>query len=204
MNEADEARWPGAAILAALPASQAGCITVDQLAAATGLTNDRITRIVTGLNKGGMLTMVRVGCYRRTAAGDALIASGKVQKSGPKGAHGKPRKVGGLKDKLWSALRIKQRATIPQLLEVIDHDIAEPADLAQKYLRQLAAAGVTISPRRRVAGEAPTSNGHRQHVLIHNLGPRAPTLRAGKLWDPNSGKWVAELLALKDAGAGNV
>lgn len=183
-----ETHWKGGIILQALPAEGA-CMTLDQLAARTGLARDRVTRLVTPLNKNGLVSMVRLGCYRRTPAGDSALAAGKF-KSGPKGPKRVPSKKSGLKDKLWSALRMLRKATVPELLELVDTTgLKDPDGLTTRYLLHLRKAGVTGLARKRVAGTAPTSNGYSQHILLRDLGPKAPVWKATakQLLDPNKG-----------------
>lgn len=195
-NPAAQAKvWPGGKILAALP-QQGACMTLDEVAAATGLPPERITRLVTALNRNGLISMAQRGCYRRTPAGDAAIAAGTLPKSGPRGPRGVPNtSQGGLAERLWRALRMLRRATLPELLEIADPRECRYDDHAARYLRQLKAAGVTGVSNRKVAGTALTSNGFKQHILLRDLGPKAPIWRQRekRLWDPNSSRYVDEI-----------
>jgi hypothetical protein len=194
--------WKGGIILEALPGAGA-CMMLDQLAEATGLPKERITRLVTALNRNGLITMARRGCYRRTEAGDRALATG-TYKSGPKGPRRRPSRSTGLKDKIWAALRMLRKATVPELLEIVQADgLTDPDALANRYLRMLRKAGVTAPTTKRVAGTAMTSPGFPQHVLLRDLGPKAPIWKQAsrRLFDPNSGRFVDEL---QTQGGGHV
>jgi hypothetical protein len=191
--------WKGGIILAALP-TEGACMTVEQLEQATGLENVRITRLVTSLDRQGLIQKARWGCYRRTPAGDQALAAGKV-KSGPRSANGVPRRRGGFTDQIWEVLRMMRKATLPEILEIAGTGgIAYPESVAARYLRRLAVAGVTAVCQNKLPGSAKNSPGFQQHVLVHDLGVKAPIWqpRNRALLDQNTGRPVAELVGGTD------
>jgi len=184
--------WPGGRILAALP-PQGVAMTLDEVVAATGLRRERITRLVTALNRSGLIAMAGRGRYRRTPAGDAAVAAGTLPRSGPRGPRSVPNRLnGGLAERVWRALRLLRKGTLPELVEIADPRQCGGGDHARRYLRQLNQAGVTGVSSRIVAGIAPTSNRFKQRVLLRDLGPRAPVWRSPeqRLWDPNGSRYI--------------
>lgn len=132
--------------------------------------------------------------YEATDRGRALIASGRRVTSGPKGPHTGPRKQRKetFRARLWRAFRMKQKATIPDLIEIArDASCTENlSNNAQIYMRRLVSAGVASTFLIRAKGFAPTSNGFKRFALIRDLGPQAPRVHADHLFDPNSGEKI--------------
>jgi hypothetical protein len=136
--------------------------------------------------------------YLATDKGFALIASGGRVTSGPKRPHTGDRKpqVNTLRARLWTALRLKKKATVPELLEIarLPGDGDKETNLArnvQSWMKALVRAGVAAELSVRGQGYAPTSNGFKRFSLISDLGPQAPIASAKHLFDPNSGKRIA-------------
>jgi hypothetical protein len=177
-----EQTWPGGKVLAALPA-EAGCMTLDELETATGFSRDRLSALINLMNSNGLVKVRRAGCYSRTPAGDKAIE--KPRKSGG------PRKgqqlAFGLTPRVWRALRILGKASLPELLEIADAQ-GRPAEHTRKYLAMLTRYGIVVISGRRSEGSAPTSNGFKRYILVRDLGPIAPVWSQRKqvLFDPNS------------------
>lgn len=99
-----------------------------------------------------------------------------------------------LRQRAWAALRRKGgKATIPDLMRALGTDREMDANNIGCYFRRLAAVGLLTNPRRRVAGNDPTSNGHLIWMVPLDAGPRAPMWQTGKnvIHDPNTGKTYA-------------
>lgn len=134
----------------------------------------------------------RRGSYLITAKGSEFVKAGKRVTSGPNGKLTGPREPrdGTFRDRLWKALRIKRKATVPELIELArkKSDGENIVHNAQAYMRFLKRAGVVVEMRRRAAGHAPTSNGFKLFTLMRDLGPLAPVAHRAFLFDPNSAR----------------
>jgi predicted transcriptional regulator len=178
----------------AAEAGEDGCVLILRLAEVTGRSVHKVGNLIQTLTSHGLVTMKTLGCYRVTEEGHAFLA-GRSQvrlTAGPKAAHGANRNSeDSLTARAWRALRIKKKATIPEIMETI---AAEPKQYAQvgRYLRALVDAGLVKRLPRKVRGQGMGNNGYVQHLLITDLGPLAPVwkVKAGILRDPNSGKVV--------------
>jgi hypothetical protein len=176
------AQWKGGIVLKALPVS-GECMHLMDICDATGLPRDKVVSLIAALSRNGLVSRVHHTCYRRTPAGDAALHAGNFKKR-------TAARKSGLRDKLWTALRMLRKATIPELLELIDTSgRKDPAGVAADYLLVLRKAGVTAVARRRIAGTVSGSTGFAQHILVRDLGPRAPQWRPTikQLIDPNNG-----------------
>lgn len=143
---------------------------------------------------------VKPGRYTLTHDGRIALEAGAKLKSGPKGPHGKPRNTAGsLRDKVWRLLRIRQKASVPEIVGLLcDGDapvmqIKGVTNNVQKYLRALRLTGY-LADMRREAGDKPGSNGHKRYLLVRDTGPTAPTRRAhNRVYDHNEGREYVEL-----------
>lgn len=134
--------------------------------------------------------------YQATADGRKFAAAGKEIEPGPRGPHTGPFKEGRetLRARVWSTLRTFQKATIPELLESwlsADDDEKAAADNVAKYLKALVRAGVVVEMKVRSKGFAPTSNGFKRFMLMRDLGPKAPQISRGWVFDQNRGERIA-------------
>lgn len=181
-----EQKWPGGIILAALPAKST-CMELDEIVAATGLDRRKVITHLSALKSQGMILTLHDGCYARTPEGDAAIRTPRT--SGRKGRTKVILEAKGLPARLWRALRMKQRATYDQLLE-----IAQPSGAYSRhgrpYLLALINHGVVVVSGRPGRGE--DGRALKQYVLVRNLGLRAPVwlAKTGVLFDPNKGAAV--------------
>lgn len=181
---------PTNTLLAAL--RRDACLTVAELAAETGLDNRVVVKAAAQLIGRGLADRAEVGCFTLTEEGEAFRATGQEVTSGPKGPLTQPyrraRKIT-LRDRLWAAMRIKGKASIPELLELVATDKPGAESLARKYASALCASGHLLELRRE-PGTAPTSNGFKRFALLRNTGPEAPLVRvtAREVYDPNTGE----------------
>lgn len=180
------------------------CLTVDKLAETTGLPKKEVSRAAGQLVLRELAERTARGCYQLTAAGAAFKAGGERIASGPRRGvprTGRRRTADTLRDRLWAALRIRGKASIPELLELAlaDGERAETSyDNAKSFLRLLRRAGYLIELRRE-RGAAPSSNGFKRYGLVRDSGPETPQVRRPKpahgdrpaigahVYDPNTG-----------------
>lgn len=135
---------------------------------------------------------VKPGKYRLTAEGRIALEAGANLKSGPKGPSGKARNTAGsLREKVWRLLRIRQKASVPEVVALLCDGDATAKEIecttnnVQKYLRALRATGY-LADMRREPGSKPTSNGFKRYLLVRDTGPLAPTRRGkDRVYDPN-------------------
>jgi hypothetical protein len=180
----------------------AAATDLDALVAETGIPRKKIINVLGRLSSAKLALRFapverKFGPQRATwwatDKGRALIASGGRVTSGPNGPHAAP--ANQTKDtfraRVWRALRVKGKATIPDLVEIASrpNDRAVKSN-AQHYLRFLIAAGVAVRLPLRSPGFAPTSNGFARYALARDLGPRAPVATKKGLFDPNSGQHI--------------
>ena len=167
------------------------CHSIDDLAAELGIPNKAVTRGAAALIQDGYLIRRERGCFELSEKGIAAKGKEISFTSGPNGKKQKPSmpKRRTLKDNIWAALRIKNKATLEDLLFVatIDGQISSPGN-ARAYLKHLRDAGIVRLMSRKAAGEAPTSNGFNRYMLVNNLGPKTPYFSRvnNKIFDPNS------------------
>jgi hypothetical protein len=128
--------------------------------------------------------------YGILPAGVTVVKSGKRITSGPNGKLTGIRKPqpNSFRARLWRAMRIQKKFTIPQLLELVrvKTDAATIDNSAMKYLAALARAGVVAKLPTREKGYALTSPGHVRWALIRDFGPLAPVVSTKHLIDANA------------------
>lgn len=126
--------------------------------------------------------------YRASAAGVAFAQSGKRITAGPNAASERKPLEDTFRARLWRALRVRKKATLPDLIEIArkegDGDFAHVN--AQSWMRSLCAAGIAVKLPTRAEGYAPTSNGFARFALIRDLGPLAPVISSKHLVNPNA------------------
>lgn len=196
MSAPAESSTAAAKVLAALPEGQ--CMTIPELVERTGLAYELVKSKLLVLTRHKFTMRRERGCYLITAAGlDARQSGGAPVRSGPKRAHtGLRRKPEGQtdRDKAWSALRRLRKASIPELIELIDpKNPAAAHSHLRRYLRALVQAGLLSELRARDPGADPVhSRGFKRFVLVEDTGAQAPVLsdRGGvrQVRDPNTGK----------------
>lgn len=176
-------------VLRALPSAGA-CVTVPEVAAATGLGRREVAKALDVLHRRRLAVRQRPGCYLVTAAGMAARDGGETIASGPQGPHTgrrKPNRRATLRDRAWRSMRALEKFTLGDLIELAEDDSRDPAHNLGRFLRALVAAGLVVELRRRSPGTAPTSNGAKRYMLMRDPGPQTPRIcrRGTELWDPN-------------------
>jgi len=169
------------------------CLTMDELAGALPDLNRRqLSNAATGLALRGLVERVERGCFRLTDGGETAQGAGLVIKSGPRGPMPRKRATrNSLTSRLWRAMRLKRKFTIPDLLELAARDEKYPRNMAERLVRALADAGYLHGLGTRQKGTSPTSNGFRRWTLIRDTGPLPPIRRGdGTLYDPNTGETI--------------
>lgn len=161
-------------ILDLLRAHGGECMTLAEIVAATGLPELRIKSAIRTLSDHRLVTSARLTCYRLTKLGRGpetpYLKSGSAGHRPRHGARPSP-----LRDGVWAALRIKRKATIPDLLEVADveGDRDRQHHIVRQYLSWLARAGV-VNPLPRLAKREGPGTGLRVYLLVRDLGPQSP------------------------------
>lgn len=154
-------------------------VTIAEMAAALGQPNRKVVYAMDKLRIQGFVDRVKTGRYQLTQNGLDARAAGKRVTSGPNGpltGQKRPRRKT-LKAKVWKALRVRGKATIDELIQVIgDCGLKDPRGSAQRYLYTLARAGYVCTLKNRRAGTAPTSPGYKVYVLLPGMstGPTPP------------------------------
>jgi len=96
------------------------------------------------------------------------------------------------RDDLWKAFRFKKKASLRELIEVVDkHGVVKVDTLAAAWMKALIGAGVAVLLPVRERGFAPTSNGFKRYALLRDLGPKPPKPAADFLLDQNTGERIA-------------
>lgn len=164
------------------------CLTTEQIAAATGLIRKYVSLAAAGLIRRSYLERKEVGCYQLTAEGVTAKLNGERLTCGPNGRNTAAKRPNRktIRDKVWSALRIKGRASIPDLLQTVGAEPEKSASNVRRFLKALSAVGVVQRMARREAGATPTSNGNVRYLLVKDLGPKPPMVRKCGVLDPNS------------------
>lgn len=178
------------AILNAVTAGR--CLTLEELCATMPSVARRMLINAAGrLVERGLIERVERGCYRLTAEGEAAQAAGVVIKSGPRGPMLRRRPVrNSLNARLWRAMRLKGKFTIPALLELAVKDEKNPRCGAERFIRMLERAGYLHRLAKRDPGTSPTSNGYVRWSLVRDTGelPPMPRRNGAELYDPNTGE----------------
>lgn len=176
--------------------SQDECLTTETLAAkvaeiAPRMNRKDTVRVIGRLISLGHAERREVGCYMLTAEGAAHLAAGAKYRPGPQGKLNtirRPRRTT-FRDLLWKALRIRKKASVPELVELAGE---KGKSSAKDFMAALVKAGICAELRRQ-PGTAITSNGFKRYALIKDVGPATPLVRRGgkEVFDPNSGEIIA-------------
>lgn len=169
------------------------CLTAAELAEKSGMTNRDLVKAVGRLISRGYARRAEIGCYELTDEGLRARHSGERIKSGPRKALTqvcRQRQAATFRTKVWRALRMKQKATIGDLVETAGDGTEKAAvSNAGRYLHALCKAGYVRSLRRQPGTKA-TSNGFLRYQLVRDTGPDAPVVKQGgaAVFDPNEGR----------------
>lgn len=169
------------------------CITEEAVMQITCLTARQVEQGILKLRQHGLVDKVSHGCHKLTYAGRAAYAEGMKLRSGPRGG-GQPGKrihKDTLRIRVWRAIRIRRKFSIPDLVSLVaeggERDIESNI---RKYLKALTRAGILTELPIRETGTALTSNGYKRWWLRpeKDTGPQAPVWRQGAntVYDPNT------------------
>lgn len=197
--------WTSQTVMEAIKAlvCPKGCVKHAAIVKHTGLASRQIANACAKLVEHGYLkrdlysdTTVKPGCYHLTSLGLAALDEGAKLTSGPKGPTGKPKvRPDGLRDRAWRLLRIRRKASAPELVGLLldadsnGQESARAQNNLNKYLRMLVRAGY-LSEMRREAPTSPTSNGAKRFLLVRDTGPLSPIPQPqfNAVFDQNEGK----------------
>lgn len=157
----------------------------------TSLSNDRVDSAVKTLIRQGKAVRCGKGLIKATTEGLALLASGREVALGPKGPQKAETTGTSLRSRLWKALRLAQKASVSDLLELAARGSESNASLnAKEYLRALEKSGHIMRLSRRAPSEWPVTTGESRYCLVLNTGPQAPqwNKRQKRIFDPNTGE----------------
>ena len=182
--------WPSHNVLSSMAASAKPDLTRPEVGAAKGVEGKRLDMCLLKLRRLGLIALEN-GRYNLTPAGRAFLDSGKRLTSGPRGPQpGKRLFKGTLRERAWHAMRIRQKFSLGEILEIAARGKERDAESnVGKYLRALRRAGfLTEMRRKKEEGDAPTSNGVKRYLLVRDSGPQAPRWlpRRGLVYDPNT------------------
>ncbi|WP_136414770.1 hypothetical protein [Herbaspirillum sp. ST 5-3] len=180
-----------------------GCVKHDAIVKHTSLSGKQVADACAKLVAHGYMKRetyaddtVKPGCYTLTALGRAALEEGARLTSGPKGPTGKTRpRTDTLRDRAWRALRIRRKASVPELIGVLLDaginyaEVKRAQNNLHKYFALLTRAGY-LAQMRRDAPQSPTSNGAKRFLLVRDTGPLPPIpqVGAGKVFDQNEEK----------------
>ncbi len=186
--------WRLSGLLRALATAE--CAPLDDLVGATGMARTRVATAMEILRSRGLVNSVGPGCYAVTAAGRRVVTSGREIRSGPRGLHTGVRRPAQdtLRTRLWRALRLKRKASLPQLLTLAARGSERAAENnAWMYLRALHSAGYIERLATRAPGISPSSRGRIRWLMLRDTGPKAPVVRPRHraVVDHNTGERVA-------------
>ncbi len=185
-------RGVATAVLSAL--ARGPGFTTEWLSGQTGYTHKQVSDACAVLARRGFVASRVVGKFRVTNAGRELLEEGGRIRSGhPDGPRERRIARDTLRGRVWRAMGMLRRATIPELVGyAAGGGEKAAAGNIRKYLLALEKAGYVVRDARRVPGTAPTSNGFALFVLVEKTGPKAPVYsnRKRHLYDPNTEKEI--------------
>jgi hypothetical protein len=158
------------------------CMSLAALADFSGLKKHDAGIAAGALIARNFATRRNINCYLRTSAGTAFLDSGETIKSGPPGpltGHRRPVRET-LRDKLWVAIRIKQKFTIAEIVELSVSGQEKGAyDNAMRFVLALHRAGYL----RQLDSDKNTY----RFQLMRNSGEGTPivSIRSQSIHDPN-------------------
>lgn len=197
--------WPTQTVMGAIKALMCadGSVKHDAIVQQTGLTGRKVANACAKLVEHGYMERelycddtVKPGWYKVTPLGRIVLDEGARLTSGPKGPTGKPKvRVNSLRERAWRVLRIRRKASVPELTGLLLDAGADGADIERaqnnlnKYLRQLVRAGY-LCEMRREAPQSVTSNGAKRFLLVRDTGPLPPIPQPtlSKVFDQNEEK----------------
>lgn len=184
--------WTAETVLTAIKdAYHIDCVREADLVDHTGLTALQVEQACLKLRKHGFLEKCEQGCHTITEEGKAAMAEGLKLRSGPKQWTAPKVNKNSLRIKVWRAMRIRSKFSIPELtMLVAEGGEKNIVSNIGKYLRALEKAGYIVKMPKREKGTSLTSNGHIRYWLLpeRDSGPQAPVWRVKKqtVFDPNT------------------
>lgn len=184
--------WTAETVLTAVhDAYHIDCVREVDLVDHTGLTALQVEQACLKLRKHGFLEKCEQGCHTLTEAGREAIAAGVKLRSGPKKWTAPKVNKNSLRIKVWRAIRIRGKFSIPELeMLVAEGGEKNITSNIGKYVRALQKAGYLTKLPKREKGTSLTSNGHIRYWLLpeRDSGPQAPVWRVKKatVFDPNT------------------
>jgi hypothetical protein len=127
--------------------------------------------------------------YRITPEGAAFLDSGRTIASGPTGPTAHHVKRASLREKIWRALTMTRKGTVPELLRLARSGGEKQAENnARKYLAALQRAGYVVPLTQRRPGTSFYSRGFICWLLVKDTGLLAPVYCSKKrvVFDPNT------------------
>ncbi|MBI3130505.1 MAG: hypothetical protein HYZ13_04030 [Acidobacteria bacterium] len=168
-----------------------GLFRSQELREMTGLSKDQVHSAISTLVRRGHAERMGEGRVFATKEGLLFLEAGKTITSGPN----KPRVIESegtsLRFRLWKAIRMAQKASVSELLELAARGSEQNArQNARQYLHALVKSGHILLLTRRAASEWPVTTGESRYCLVLNTGPRAPQYnrRQKRIFDPNTGE----------------
>lgn len=168
-----------------------GVVRNQEIEEATSLDHEQV--------KSAIRTLVRRGYAERrgelrvkaTTEGLAFLEAGNEITSGPNGPRVMETEGTSLRSRIWRAIRLAQKASVSELLELAARGPETNAALnAKEYLRALEKSGHLMRLSRRAPSEWPVTTGESRYVIVLNTGPQAPQFnrRQKRVFDPNTGE----------------
>jgi hypothetical protein len=168
-----------------------GTFQIREIHEITGLSKNRLQSALRTLTQNGYAERRGRGHIKATAAGLALLEGGEEIKFGPTGPRMAETERMSLRCRLWKALRLAQKGSISDFLELAARGSESDAfGNAKEYLNALVRSGHVMRLTRNVPLEWPATKGESRYCLMLNTGPQAPQYnrRRKRVFDPNTGE----------------
>jgi hypothetical protein len=129
--------------------------------------------------------------WQATPEGRKFVAAGGVINQGVPGPrlHRCDPKATSWKQRLWTAFRIKGKATLADLAELVHQpggpDAVKVSENARQLITRLVRAGIAVPMKKRVPGLLPGRSSIK-YSLVRDLGPMVPVCGKHDVFDPNS------------------
>lgn len=175
-------------------------ITLDELAKISPCSRHETVKIMSRLVSKGVVIRLETGVYKLSEYGKSLKSNGlkEIFHSGPQGQYNRNKHSNNtLRSRIWRLIILNKKVSVDEMLPIAtDGDEKSPESNIRKYIKALVKSGYLLEMPRRIKGDALTSNGFKQYMLLRETGPKAPIFRNDKkeMFDPNTGevfKWQA-------------
>lgn len=190
--------WLAQRLLIALAEAQADQ-SVAQLAARVERDRHAVGEALRVLTRRGLIERIAYGVYRLAPAGQALLETGCTVRSGPDQGRAPRVLTQTLRHRVWTLLGSRRKVSLPELLRLaVTGQEKEAESNIRHYLRLLERTGYLLRLQSRKPGDALTSPGYLQWLVLRWTGPRPPVARRrfAIAWDPNLQREIkAEIVA---------